>query len=178
MHILLAPFGHFGFLAIITPMAMPQTEMFHQYLQYQKMMVFDYFDFMTSFMALFPHIMVIHGLFMPLLCFNVIFFRFTFDSLIIKTIFIFNHLYPYHGFKWPKFDSKLFWTQNPPKWQFEDSFRAAPKWSQGRLEMESGGLIFSSHFSSFFLILSTVRGESCTILTSVKICFIYVNMLN
>ena len=49
--------------------------------------------------------------------------------------------------------------------------KAAPKWSQGRPEMESGGLIFSSCFSSFLLILSSVRGESCTILTSIKSCF-------
>ena len=47
-----------------------------------------------------------------------------------------------------------------------------------RPEMESGGIIFSSRFFSFLLILSSMRGESCTILMSVKICFIYVNMLN
>ena len=39
------------------------------------------------------------------------------------------------------------------------------------LVIESGGLIFSSCFSLFLLILSSVRGESCTILTSIKSCF-------
>ena len=33
------------------------------------------------------------------------------------------------------------------------------------------GLIFSSRFSSFLLILSSVRGEGCTIITSIKSCF-------
>ena len=52
----------------------------------------------------------------------------------------------------------------PPR----NGVRAAPKWSKGRPEMESGSLIFSSRFFSFLLILSSMRGESCTILTSVK----------
>ena len=60
----------------------------------------------------------------------------------------------------------------------QNGVRAAPKWSQGRPEMESLGPMFSKRFFSFLLILSSMRGECCTILTSVKICFIYVNMLN
>ena len=58
-------------------------------------------------------------------------------------------------------------------------FRGSPNSLSGRpwlhfgaaLVIESGGLIFSSRFSSFLLILTSVRGESCTILTSIKICF-------
>ena len=71
-HILLAPFGHFSYLAIITPMAVPQTKMIHQYLHYKKILLFDYSDLflLTSwpFMALSYHIRVRIGLFRPLLC--------------------------------------------------------------------------------------------------------------
>ena len=74
------------------------------------------------------------------------------------------------------------WSQGRPKMESmppQNGFRAPRNGeSKGRSEMESGGLIFSSRFSSFLLIPSSVRGDSCTILTSVKICFIYFNMLN
>ena len=60
----------------------------------------------------------------------------------------------------------LKWSQGRPEMELgppQNGVRAAPKWSKGRPEIESGGLIISSRFSSFLLILSSVRGKSCTI---------------